>query len=221
MNPHNHVATDSTSMIESECQTDYRCRISWPIPNTIAQATLHCYFYHNIDLSQVFSSRRPMGPRPGAMEIPAVRPCVRASVCPQKWFPEHNSKSFQYISVGLYKRLTCIKIEVKFENGDLDLLFKVTGCYFVVDTYSSITFQVWDSVLQFFACGCILRPYFTYIQGFAQKHCLFSSSLLALVFWDRISQTFIVFVISYCRICFSYLIITGTFCCISISYLFP
>ena len=40
-----------------------------------------------------------------------------------------------------------MKIQVKFENGDLDLLFNVTGGHFVCSTFLSFQTKVMDGFL--------------------------------------------------------------------------
>ena len=61
-----------------------------------------------------------------------------------------------------------MKIQVKFENGDLDLIFKVTGGHFVCSTFLSFQTKVIDGFLSNSVATSLLIVCSTYIPGFAQ-----------------------------------------------------
>jgi len=61
-----------------------------------------------------------------------------------------------------------MKIQVKFENGDLDLLFKVTGGRFVCSTFLSFQTKFMDGFLSNSVSTSTLMACTTYIPGFAQ-----------------------------------------------------
>ena len=61
-----------------------------------------------------------------------------------------------------------MKIQVKFEIGDLDLLFKVTGGRFVCSTFLSFLTKVMDGFLSNSVDTSLLMVSSTYIPGFDQ-----------------------------------------------------